>query len=217
MREVGGSAMRESASVIPDELGFDPADEAGVYAEYVAMWTREQLAAEQAAREERAPATETSGSTPTMEELGLDPRCEAHCEMYDGYLMAEEDAAIERELAEEDAAVAEAECEMMVADVERAEAAGEEPFPDWALLTALSPGARPEHREFAALVLQEHARDREDFSLRVPLTLARSPSRVGPRRREHRARPSRRVRIRSGSRGDPPDDDADLALTEAAA
>jgi hypothetical protein len=164
-------------------------DDRETYAEYVAMLAEDQEAAEQAARAERAPATETSGSTPTMDELGLDPRSERDCDVYASYLESE------------------AERQMIRDDAERAEAEGDvSVFGDTWLLTLLAPASSKEQREFALLVLREQDRDRRDFSRRAPLALARSPSRVGARRREHRARTSRRVRTRSGSRGDPPDD-----------
>ena len=76
------------------EPGLHPADDRRVYDEYVAML----------AEDERKQETETPWP-PSMESLGLDPASEFDCEAYAGYLEAVADAVIEREIAEDEAAI----------------------------------------------------------------------------------------------------------------
>jgi len=167
-----------------EELGLNPADDRAVYAEYVAMLAEDARNQEQAARDQSrtSPVTEAS-EPPSMESLGLDPSSEFDCEAYAGFLEGE---------AEAEAAIP--------LDMELSSA-----------FVVMDTKARPEQRQLAAAYLRVLAQDRAYFRTTTPMIRNTIRPKTGRARR--RAAPvRRRVRVRSGSRGDPPresDDDPD--------
>jgi hypothetical protein len=102
---------------------------------------------------------------------------------------------IEREIAVEEAAIAQTDIEDQV---KLAEQAGTGTLPDWALAIALSPSAPPGHRAFAAAYLREVVADRAYDSRPQPSRWLRRVVLV--RRHERESRPRRIRRLRSRDR-----------------
>jgi hypothetical protein len=127
----------------------------------------------------------------SMESLGLDSRSLADCEIYDAYLMSEEEHAIEREIAEEDAALAAQDIADQVV-LDATDSASDAPPSD----------AVAEARRTADAYLAEHLPPGWGRTTLVACPVVRARKREPLTRRTRR-----RLRVRSGSRGDPPDGD----------
>jgi hypothetical protein len=161
-----------------DLAGFDQAFDADEW-----VWASDEEVRQQQAwfdspgqepeQRKAEPDRQASAEPPSMEELGLDPRSERDCEAYAGHLEAK---------AEDEVAIP---LEMELSSV----------------VTLMNPTAPQEQREFAAAYLRVVAYDRKQVST-TPIAWSRPRPRRGraPRRA---SRSQRRVRARSGSRGDP--------------
>jgi hypothetical protein len=130
-----------------------------------------------------------------MEALGLNPRNIGHCEAYDSYLEDQAVSEVEQHMAEEEAAI------------------GAQDIADQVVLDAIERAASATDPVQAERIVAEAHRTADAYlAERLRGGLVRAP--VGPfviraRKREPRTRRARRVRIRSGSRGDPPDEGDD--------
>ena len=131
-----------------------------------------------------------------MEELGLNPHDLGHCEAYDSYLEDRAVAYVEREMAEEEVAV-------------EAQYIADEVVLDAKKRAAFAPPSEAERivaeaRRAADAYLADRLPTGWGRTILAPCPIVRA------RRREPRTRRTRRrLRVRSGSRGDPPDGDPD--------
>ncbi len=151
-------------------------------------------------QEEPTPRAQQSahgtGTEPlSMEEAGLNPASLTDCEIYDDYLINMAEAENELDMAYEDAAV---EVQFVADEV---------------VFDAMERAAFAAVNEAERIMAEAHEAADAYLNERMPAArgravLARSPIIVRARMREPRTRrTTRRARVRSGSRGDPPDGD----------